>query len=194
MLFLAAIEDEQDRSKVEALYARYSKDMFKVAYRVLKDYQSAQDAVQAAFINIINNLEKISEIDCNRTRAFVVIIVRNISINLYRKGKKICNMELEALDEILPDDGKAVEEIVIDSEMLNLIASKIKELYPPYSDIISLKYFYQYTNEEIAALLNITEENVRTRLHRARQSFFKLLSQDGELCEDERLFRAKSKS
>lgn len=93
VLFLAAIENKQDRNKVEALYVRYSKEMFKVAYRVLNDYQLAQDAVQTAFINIINNLEKIDEIDCNKTRAFVVIIARNISINLYRKKKKICNME-----------------------------------------------------------------------------------------------------
>lgn len=176
MLFLAAIEDEQDRSKVEALYEKYKKDMFKAAYRVLNDYQLAQDAVQTAFINIINNLEKIDEINCNKTRAFVVIIVRNISINLYRKKKKHYNIELEALEEILPDDGKSIEEILIDSEMLNMIAAKMKELHTPYSDIISLKYFYQYTNGEIAALLNITEENVRVRLHRARQSFFKLLS------------------
>ncbi len=185
VLFLAAIENKQDRNKVEALYVRYSKEMFKVAYRVLNDYQLAQDAVQTAFINIINNLEKIDEIDCNKTRAFVVIIARNISINLYRKKKKICNMELGTLDEILPDDGKAVEKIIIDSETFDLIASKMKELHAPYSDIISLKYFYQYNNNEIAALLDITEENVRVRLHRARQSFFKLLSQDRELFKDE---------
>jgi len=53
MLFLAVIEHEQDRNKVEAIYKRYSKDMFRVAFRILKDYLLAQDAVQSVMHPVV---------------------------------------------------------------------------------------------------------------------------------------------
>ena len=142
LVFLASVEDEKSRDKLENLYVQYSRDMFKVAYRILDDYYLAQDAVQSAFINIMNNINKIDEINCNRTRAFVVIIVRNISINLYRKRKKQNDMTLDEIDEFLPDNSEIIDENIINDEALNIIVTRIKELHPTYADIISLKYFY----------------------------------------------------
>jgi len=89
LFFLAVIKDSDERNKLEELYLKYSKDMFKVAYRILNDYYLAQDAVQQSFIKLIDNLNKINDINCNKTKAFVVIIIRNVSINLYRKRKKV---------------------------------------------------------------------------------------------------------
>lgn len=180
-LFLAAFRDEYSQSKLEALYARYSKDMFRVAYGILNDYHLAEDAVQSAFINLSGCLNKIEDMNCNKTRAFVVIIVRNISINLYRKRKKQNDIALEDIEDILPDGGEPVDEKIINAEMFSRVSAKIQELNTVYSDIISLKYFYHYSDSEIAKMLNITQENVRVRLHRARQSLIKLLSREGEL-------------
>lgn len=185
LLFLATIKDENAKKKLEALYIKYKTDMFKVAYRILDDYQLAQDAVQIAFISIMDNLDKIDEIYCNKTRAFVVIIVRNISINLYRKRKKQNGILLEDIEDTLPDGNQMIDEMIIDAEMFSRVSSKIRELRPDYSDIISLKYFYHYTDDEIAKLLNITPGNVRVRLHRAKQSLIMLLSEDRELNKSE---------
>lgn len=188
LFFFAIIEDEYSRSKLEALYIKYGKDMFKVAYRVLNDYQLAQDAVQVAFIKLIDNLDKIDEINCNKTRAFVVIIVRNISINIYRARRIRNHMSLEDMEDILSDDTQVIDEKIISMEMLSQVASKIKELHPAYSDIISLKYFYFYSDSEIAKMLNITQENVRVRLYRAKRNLIKILSQSEGLIENEWFF------
>lgn len=194
MFFLAAIEDEYSRSKVEALYIKYGLDMFKVAHGVLNDYQLAQDAVQAAFIKLIDNIDKIDEINCNKTRAFVVIIVRNISINIYRERRRRNHMPLEDIEDILPDDAETIDERIINIEMYSQIASKIDELPDVYGDIISLKYFYHYSDSEIAKLLNITQENVRVRLFRAKKSLFKSLSESKEIIENEGFFSSKRSS
>ncbi|MFT9496486.1 RNA polymerase sigma factor [Anaerosolibacter sp.] len=192
LIFFATIKDEQSRNKLEALYIKYGKDMFKVSYRVLNDYQLAQDAVQAAFIKLVGNLDKIDEINCNKTRAFVVIIVRNISINMYRERKRRNHMSLEGMEDALPDDSQMIDEKLISMEMFSQIVSKIKELHPAYSDIISLKFFYFYSDNEIAKILNITQENVRVRLYRAKRSLIKLLSQSEELIENGWFFGSES--
>ncbi|RJQ38205.1 MAG: RNA polymerase sigma factor [Nitrospiraceae bacterium] len=185
LIFFAVIDDEYSRSKLEALYVKYCKDMFNVAYRVLNDYQLAQDAVQGAFIKLIDNLDKIDEINSNKTRAFIVIIVRNISINIYRERRRQNQMPLEDIEDILSDDTQVIDEKIINMEMIGQLALKIKELQPAYSDIISLKYFYLYSDSEIAKLLNITQENVRVRLYRAKRNLIKILSQSKGLLENE---------
>lgn len=166
--------------------------MFRVAYRILKDCHLAQDAVQTAFLKLIDNLDKIDEIDCNKTRAFVVIIVRNISINFYRERKRQIYMPLDDIENALPDGSLMIDEKIISMEMLSQIESKIKELHPAYSDIISLKYFYSYSDIEIAELLNITRENVRVRLHRARKNLINILLESEGLIENGWFLDSKS--
>lgn len=170
LILFDTITDEGQRKKIEDMYVKYSRDMFKVAYNILNDYQLAQDAVQSAFINIINYIEKISDYDCNKIRALVVIIVRNISINMYNKIKRQKNLFIEDADEFFHDDSEPFDEKIINSDIFRRVSEKVKELKTEYADIISLKYYYGYSNKDIANLLNITEDNVRVRLYRARQS------------------------
>ncbi|WP_434577833.1 RNA polymerase sigma factor [Thermoanaerobacterium thermosaccharolyticum] len=170
LILFDTITDEGQRKKIEDMYVKYSRDMFKVAYNILNDYQLAQDAVQSAFINIINYIEKISDYDCNKIRALVVIIVRNISINMYNKIKRQKNLFIEDADEFFHDDSEPFDEKIINGDIFNRVSEKVKELKTEYADIISLKYYYGYSDKDIANLLNITQNNVRVRLHRARQS------------------------
>lgn len=181
LMLLTSMEKGENKNKLEALYIKYKKDMFYVAYNILKDEYLAQDAVQLAFINLINNLDKIDEIKCNKTKAFAVIIVRNISINLYRKKKKQKDIALEFVEGTLFENNVSIDEKLIHEEMLNRVASMIKELPLAYSDVLSLKYFYDYSDKEIAKLLDITPENARIRLYRAKQKLMKLLLQEEEL-------------
>ena len=147
--------------------------------------QFNDEVLQSAFVNLINCLDKIEEINSNKTRAYLVIIVRNISIDLYRKRNKQYDIVLDDIEDILPDGSMPLDEKIINAEMFSRISSKIQELHKAYSDIISLKYFYSHSDSEIAKLLNITQENVRIRLYRARQSLIKILSQDRELSNNE---------
>ena len=47
-----------------------------MAFDIFKDHHLAEDAVNDAFIRIIDNLDKIDKIDCPQTKRFVVIIMR----------------------------------------------------------------------------------------------------------------------
>ena len=185
LIIFAAIQNKENRRRLEALYEEHASRMYKVAYRILNDEHLAQDAVQEAFINISNNLEKIIGNNCNKLRALFVIIVRNVSIDIYRLRKKQYSVSIEEIEEDLPESGSSVEEILMNNETFTRVTEKIKELHPSYADILSLKFFYHYEDEEISRILNITPENIRTRLHRARKSLIKLLSQEQEATNHE---------
>jgi len=188
------IQQENNQNKLEALYEKYQLDMFKVAYRVLKDYHLAQDAVQSAFIRLLNNLDNIEQIDSKKTRAFVIIVTRNISINFYRKRQKQNNVVLEDVENILADESQIIDDKIINAELFDRIALKIKHLYEPYADILTLRYFYHYSDKEIAELLGISHENVRIRLHRAKQSLLKEIMKDEGWNKDGFTSKSKRKS
>ncbi len=88
LIFLIMVEDEKSRPKLELLYNNYKYTMLYVAKSILKDQYLAEDAVHKAFIKIIDNLHKIDDQLCNKTKSFLVIVVRNISIDMYNHIKK----------------------------------------------------------------------------------------------------------
>lgn len=109
--YFAAIQDKEKRSRLETLYKEHVSCMYKIASRILSDEYLAQDAVQEAFINISNNLEKFHETDCNKTRAFFVIIIRNVSINIYNRRKKQSSLSFEELEKELSESGPSVFDV-----------------------------------------------------------------------------------
>lgn len=176
---------EYTTNKLESLYYKYNSLMYSTAFRILNDHQLAQDAVQMAFVKIIKNIKIINEIECNKTKALMVIICRNISIDLYNKRKHNNSIAIEEMNEYMPDYAFNIDEHMIKHESLTVLKRKIRLLHQPYADIISLKYFYDYSDSEIAKILDISEQNARVRLHRAKNSLIDLIKADEEKEGDE---------
>lgn len=176
---------KETTDKLESLYKKYNGLMYSTAFRILNDHQLAQDAVQMAFVKIIRNIKTINEIECNKTKALMVIICRNISIDLYNKRKHNNLIAIEEMNEYIPDYAFNIDEQMIKYESLKALKEKISLLHQPYAEIISLKYFFDYSDSEIAKILDISELNVRVRLHRAKNSLIDLVKTDEENEGDE---------
>lgn len=69
IIYLQMIESDEDKSKFEQLYIMYKGLMFHVAMKILKNEFDAEDAVHQAFLSLIENLKKISDVKCPKTRA-----------------------------------------------------------------------------------------------------------------------------
>ena len=86
--YLQLLETEGEKQKFERLYERYRRLMHWIAVRILQDEHLAEDAVHEAFLRILQNFDGIDEILSPKTRNFVVIVVRNTSLNLRKKQKR----------------------------------------------------------------------------------------------------------
>lgn len=122
MLLFSTIEDDYSRDKLEELYYKYHKYVYKIVYNILNDSYLAQDVVQSVFIKLIENIDKIDRIECNKTKAFIVIITRNLSINLYRKRNSHKNMVLENIEDVICDTSQPIDERIISEEILDRIS------------------------------------------------------------------------
>lgn len=85
MIYLLLIDTPDDKRKFEKLYIAYKQTMFYVANRILKNEHSSEDVVHQAFMRVIDHLDKIDDVECHKTRAFLVTITEHIAIDYYRK-------------------------------------------------------------------------------------------------------------
>ncbi len=171
--YLALTKDNGDKRKFEELYYCYRQDMFKSAYSILKDDREAEDAVHEAFMIVLNKLEKISEIKCPQTRAYLIIIVRNIAFKLYNKRKNAA----ESLDDNDIEDNLNTEDEVILRIETEKAALLLKQLPENYYQMLYLEQYMGLSISEIAESTGITYENAKKRLQRAKRSFAKLIKE-----------------
>ena len=175
MLVLFTFSSEDDKVKFEYLYNTYKKLLLQQAYLILKDYALAEDAVSEAYLRVYKNLHKIDDPASRRSIAFLVTIVKNVSLTLLKQQQA---KPVETYDETLADDYNLQEDI-----LSRLSASGIyrivDELSEELKSVFLLKFAYDMPHKEIAEMLDITENNVTVRLHRARKKLADLLVKEG---------------
>ncbi len=177
LFYLSLLDTQEEKSKMEKLYHTYKGLMLKVAYDILKDHELANDALHNAFLKIVKHLNKIDEISCHKTKAYMVIVVENVSRNMYNKRKKHPVISLEEVEQEIKDDIN-VEEIVSDKFNAEYVCEKIKLLPEIYSEILSLKYTNELSDKEIAEILDISTAAARKRLERARTKLRDLIDRE----------------
>lgn len=175
------LNSKEEENKFEQLYNTYKASMFSIAKAILHDSGLAEDAVHQSFIKILNHLNKIEDGFSNKTKSFIVIIVRNTAIDIYRKNKKHPIVPFESLEEELAADTLSPTEFVIQEETFERMKTNISKLPPKYAEVLLLKYIQECTHEEIAKILQISNENVRYRLHKARKMILARMKENDEI-------------
>ncbi len=179
MAIFTSHQDKSNHLKIEKLYCQYRYLMYSEANKTLHDHHLSEDAVQQSFIRIINNLHKIDEIICPRTRNFVVIICRNVALNMLNK-RTYLNKNITDFNELEISDDSLNEplNILISKESVFRIGAVIEDMPPIYRDTLLLKESYGYTNQEIADLMGISYETAKKRLFRARKLLIQSLEEE----------------
>ena len=176
---------EIDKKKIEALYSVYGKTMYNVAYRILKDESLAEDVEQQAFLKIMKCLDRIDINNINRTKKFLVIVARNIAIDMYNSRKNLSS-NTEYIEAIEADESELLTAIkspcdeLIEKETCSNIMKYINDLSPIYKDVITLELIYGYTRKEIAQLLNVKYDTIKKRSERAHKMLAEAIRKEEE--------------
>lgn len=143
--------------------------MFNTAYRILKDEFEAEDLMQEAFLTAFTKLDMFKgEVTFG---AWLKRIVINKSLTQLKKNNRYNEVKMDVVSDTLEDD------IAIDTKNLNvqLILSTINKLKDNYRVILTLSLIEGYDNDEITEILQISNENVRTTISRAKKKLQQLL-------------------
>lgn len=169
MMYWTMLETSEDREKFERIYLKYRKLMFHVANKILNNPHDSEDAVQQAFVSIIENLPNFSEVECHKTRSCIVLITERKAIDMIRTSHR---------DKVLPWN-EEINGIEIPPPGDMGVADAIARLPGRYREILLLKFDNGYSNKELAAMLGIGEGGVRQLISRARKALAEELQKEG---------------
>ena len=79
--------------------------------------------------------------------------------------------------QIADDQGKLPDELLLQSDLNAQIQGAIAQLKPADATLITLFYLQENSVKEVAMIMGLTETNVKTKLHRLRETLKKLLPQ-----------------
>lgn len=175
LIFLTMIDADEDKEKFISIYNKYSKLMRYVANRILNNDQDAEDAVQEALFKVAENISKVSDPECTKTKNFVVIIVERKALDILRSRNK---GNVKYIDEISSDAEAGLEfDQIFEGE--SPLAQCIRKLPANYREMILLKYHFGYNLKEISDLLGITLNNARQIDQRAKNRLKKICEEEG---------------
>ena len=152
-----------NESALAALYDRYGKMAYSLAYRILGDVHAAEDAVQEAYINIWRRAGSFS---ANRgtARTWIMAVVHHRSIDIGRKRRGLTPRELPLEIAQLPEDPHDTWAEVSNTLDRELLIGCLERIPKTQREVIQLAYFEGYTQREIAELKGIPLGTVKGRV------------------------------
>ncbi len=164
------------------LVDHYQAPVFNMCYRMLSESESAEDAAQESFLRAYQNLSRF-----DRQRPFatwLLSIAAHYCIDRLRKKRFVVfSIDAEPDDDDapieLPDTGALNPETeLVRREEQEKIQIALHGLDATDRAAIILRYWYDFSEVEIAESLKLTVSAVKSRLHRARKSVARLLLED----------------
>jgi RNA polymerase sigma-70 factor (ECF subfamily) len=144
-------------------------ELYRLALRIPLNPAEAEDIVQETMIKVWNKREQWNDIES--IEAFCLTICRNISLDKMRKMENQ-NQSLEESEHDAPDQSYSSnpEEQAMQQDKLMLIRRLINALPEKQRSAMQLRDFEGKSYKEIAQIMDISEEQVKINIFRARQT------------------------
>lgn len=155
----------------EDIFTTFSQGLTMVAYSVVKNWYTAEDIVQEAFMKAYNKIDSIENRD--KLGPWLRSITLRTAIDFLRAEKRrnvVCSdhsfidyVQFHLKTEASPEE--EVEILLLKEE----IEKNLLVLSDDFQQVLSLRVQYGLKESEIASLLKLKPTTVKTRLHRARK-------------------------
>jgi RNA polymerase sigma factor (sigma-70 family) len=168
------------------LMERYKRPVYHMVLKMVRNVDDAEDLTIEAFAKAFKNLHKFKKDFTFSTWLFR--IATNNAIDFIRK-KRINTMSIDTAYS--DDNGDAVgfdiedqnlnpQEVAIKSQKIELIQMFVTKLPAKYQRLVRLRYFDEFSYEEIATELDAPLGTVKAQLHRARELMYDLVKNKKE--------------
>ncbi len=154
-----------DAAAFEQLVTPYLAVAYRTAYLITRSDDGAQEAVQEGLIEVYQSLGGFRP--GAPFRPWFMKIVVHRALNQHRRGRKL--VPLDEAPELVSDPGESPESGVVDAEHRESIWNAVQELAPDHRAVVVLHYYQDFSVSDIAAMLEIAEGTVKSRLHTARR-------------------------
>jgi RNA polymerase sigma-70 factor (ECF subfamily) len=160
-----------DNSAFEYLFNRYAESIRRLYLQRVGNVSDVDDLLQETFIKVFINLTRY-----DRTYTFgqwLYTIARNTFIDFVRRRQD--DLSIDERFSAPPSPAPTPEESVIRLQQRAQIEHYLDALTPRYRQLIQMRFFEEYSYEEIAEKLQLPMGTVKTQIHRARERMCDLI-------------------
>jgi len=163
-----------DKNSYAQLVERHKRMVFNVAYRILGNTEDAEDAAQEVFLRAYLALPRFRK--KSKFSTWLYSIVSNVCITKKKKKDKYANFIEASMqsDSQMENASDNPEGILEKREFADRVQQLVASLPARYSIIITLRYFREFSYDEIAETLGLPIGTVKVRLFRAKEMLKKL--------------------
>ncbi len=162
-----------DRAAMRILYNRHQVRVFRFVARLVDDAASAEDVVSEAFIEVWRQADRFE--GRSSVSTWIMSIARFKALSVRRRRQEI---ELdEKVAETVADQYSTPEQILLETDRRAQLRACLSQLSPDHREIIDLVYYHDKTIEEVADIVGVPKNTVKTRMFYARRRLAQLLAQ-----------------
>lgn len=167
-----------DQQAFTSLVEKYKDSVFNVAYRMLGNPTEAEDVAQEAFVRAYTQLRTYK--DTHRFSTWLLSIASHLSIDQLRR-RRFLALPLENVPflEWIADLSLGPEASALQGEASDEMQKVLSTLPAKYRAVLVLRYWHDFSYEEIAEALKLTPPLVKARLHRARELVARAIKAQG---------------
>lgn len=164
-----------DKLAMQVLFARHHVRVYRFVLRLVGDQGKAEDLISEVFLDVWRQASKFEQRSAVST--WVLAIARFKALSALRKRKD------EELDEeqaaAIEDTGDDPEVAMQKKDKGALLRQCIARLSPEHKEVVDLVYYHEKSVEEVAEIVGIPENTVKTRMFYARKKLSELLQAAG---------------
>jgi len=174
---LVALVLEGDQDVFSVLVERYKDAVQNLAYRMLGNITEAEDITQETFVRAFTQLASYKT--AHKFSTWLLSIASHLAIDQLRR-RRFLALPLEDVPflEWIVDAAVSPEQSALQGEQQDEVQQYLQKLPGKYRAVIVLRYWHDFSYEEIAAALKLTPALVKARLHRARELLARYMQQE----------------
>ena len=160
---------EGEHALFEILMRRYNRRLFRVTRSIVADDLEAEDIIQDAYVRAYEHLHQFE----GRAR-FSTWLTKIAIYEAYARMRRVDRRRVDSIS-VLEGQGMDMkanerdpEQKIYDTELKMVLEKAFDELPDDYKSVFMLREIEGLSTAETAECLELSEENVKTRLHRAR--------------------------
>jgi RNA polymerase sigma-70 factor (ECF subfamily) len=159
----------------EIIMRRYNQRLYRVTYAILRDEAEAEDVIQDAYVRAYQHLDQFAgyaPFSTWLTRIAVHEALRRLQLRKRSQQFEDVESDEEAFmsdaETAVPETSLDPEQRASNAELGHLLEEAVLKLPEQYRTVIMLRDVEELSTAETAAALELTEQNVKVRLHRGR--------------------------
>ena len=155
----------------EVIMRRYNQRLFRVQRSYISDEEAIKDTLQLAYIRAYENLGSFR--GESQFSTWIIRIAINEALKYLNSRKRYSNLHLvdgnKPMNEHTINNSNTPEDHAIQNDFKLLLEKVIDKLPPKYRAVYLMREVEQMDTKETAECLDLTQSNVKVRLHRAKQ-------------------------